>query len=313
MRIHKLIQCALVTLFLQFGHSQGSVAANPVVEFDMGNIRVDRKAGEYVSFTMKDGVVVTVADRTGSYWPPVHIDDHGMIYVGDKILDSRNGRMLRNDNNPDLVLLGPNLGVSSGARSTELTLRSKGGACEVKLDALQKGLAGEDAQSVLRGRVRLVNSANALTVLSSVFADDGSKLDYRISIAEPQTCHVMSSVDLANPDLLVELGWSHEGGYWIVGSQEPTLLRSPDGKVWTSVKLPEEFSELMSADIPGKDDIWLAALDGRDPAVVDSPSLIHSADGGKTWESLTWSNPLLNQVPRYWLEGQLRAHGRVVK
>ena len=52
---------------------------------------------------------------------------------------------------------------------------------------------------------------------------------------------------------------------------------------------------------PEKNDIWLAALDGSDPHAVDSPSLIHSADGGKTWQTLTWHSPLLKQVPRYWL------------
>ena len=75
-----------------------------------------------------------------------------------------------------------------------------------------------------------------------------------------------------------------------------------------ALKLPQQFFELMSAYIPEKNDIWLAGQDGNDPA-VDAPDLMHSADGGKTWQTLKWNSPLLRQIPKYWLEGQMRAMG----
>lgn len=313
MRIHRLLQCALAALLLPLMCARESLAQNSTVELHMGSIRVERKESDFLNFALKDGKTVRVEDRAGSYRPPVHIDDQGFIYVGDKILDSHTGLIIRNDNNPDLVIVGPRLGVLGGASAKKLTLVRKAGACEVQFDAQQKNPPGPEMQSGLGERVYFADSANALAVLSGAFTDNGEKLDYRVSIVEPRTCRVTSSVDLGNPDFLVDLGWSPEGGFWIVGAQQPTLLRSSDGKIWTTVKLPERFSELMSVYIPGKNDIWLAALDGSDPHAVDSPSLIHSADGGKTWQTLTWHSPLLKQVPRYWLEGQMRAHGQEVK
>lgn len=313
MRIRKLLHCFLAALLLQFVCNRESLAQSSTLGLDMGSIRVYQKYGDFLRFVLKNGKTVKVDDRAGSYWPPVHIDDQGLIYVGDKILDSHTGLMIRDRNNPDIVILGSRIEVAGGLSKKSLTLFRKDGACKVQLAALQKGLIGAATRSALYGRVLFAESANTLAVMSSVFTDGGDKLAYRASIVDPQTCRVVSGVDLGNPDLLVELGWSPAGGFWIVGAQEPTLLRSDDGKTWAAVKLPPQFSQLMSAYIPEKGDIWLAALDGNDPIAVDSPSLIHSADGGKTWQTLTWHSPLLKQVPRYWLEGQMRAHGREVK
>jgi hypothetical protein len=281
------------------------------VEFDMGRIRIDQKESDFLSFALNDGKTIWVKDRAGSYWPPIHIDELGFIYVGDKVLDNTTGLKIRDGNDPNLVIVGSRFGVLGGVSTKTLTLLRKDGVCKIKLASLQSGLAGAQGKDVLRGRMHFVESASALAVLSAVF-DETGKLKYRASIVAPQTCRVISSVDLGNPDLLVELGWSPAGGFWIAGAQEPTLLRSDDGRTWTALKLPQQYSELMSAYIPERNEIWLAAQDGND-AAVDSPDLMYSGDGGKTWQTLTWNSPLLNQVPKYWLEGQMRAYGREVK
>lgn len=313
MRINKLLHCFLVALLLQSVCWRESLAQSSTVGLDMGGIRVYQKYGDSLKFALKDGKTVNVDDRAGSYWPPVHIDEQGFIYVGDKVLNSRTGLLIQDRNNPDAVIVGPRVEVVAKPSTQSLTVLGKDGSCEIPLAVLQKGLTGTATRSVLYGRVHFAESANMLAVLSSVFTDEGEKLAYRVSIIDPRSCRVLSGVDLGNPDLLVELGWSPVGGFWIVGAQEPTLLRSEDGISWVTVKIPPQFSELMSAYIAEKGNIWLAALDGNEPDAVDSPALIHSADDGKTWQTLTWNSPLLNRVPMYWLEGQMRAHGREVK
>lgn len=313
MRIHKLLYYVVAALLLQFAWNRESLAQSSALEFELGSTRVYQKYGDFLRFALKDGRTIHVEDRAGSYWPPVHIDDRGFIYVGDKIIDSRTGVLIRDRNRPGTVIVGPHIEVASAPSGDSLSLLRTDGSCEIPLSALQKGLTGTSTESVLHGRVRFAESTNTLAVLSSVFTDEGDKLAYRASIIDPQSCRVVAGVDLGNPDLLVELGWSQAGGFWIVGAQEPTLLRSDDGKRWATVTLPSHFSELMSAYIPANGDIWLAALDGNRADAVDSPALIHSADNGKSWQTLTWGSPLLTQVPKYWLEGQLRAHGREVK
>ena len=124
-------------------------------------------------------------------------------------------------------------------------------------------------------------------------------------------CKLTVSPTLGDPDLLVELGNTAKGGWWIVGSVEQTLLRSMDGLSWSSVPLPEGVYGLVSAYAPTADEVWLAA--GMAPRQEpNAPLLLRSRDGGRTWVSLRNGDPALQQLPRTWLEGQLRAFGKTI-
>jgi photosystem II stability/assembly factor-like uncharacterized protein len=94
-----------------------------------------------------------------------------------------------------------------------------------------------------------------------------------------------------------------------VGSTETTLLRSNDGARWSVVKLPEQISELVSAYVADDQHIWLAAVDST-LALDDGPLIVHSEDGGKSWAPLKWGDPLIKDIPPFWLEGQIRAHAK---
>lgn len=192
MRIHNPLPCLLAVFLLQFLGSGGASAQSSL------------------SFALKNGKTISFEDRAGSYWPSVHIDDKGFTYIGDKVLDSNTGLMIRDDSNPNLLIVGSRFAVLGGVSKKALTLLRKDGACKLELTSLQLGLADKEGKDVPRGRVRFAESANALGVLSAIFDEEG-KIKYRVPIADPKTCRVISSVDLGNPDLLIKFSWLPEG------------------------------------------------------------------------------------------------------
>ena len=77
------------------------------------------------------------------------------------------------------------------------------------------------------------------------------------------------------------------------------------------MKLPDNISELISAYVADDQHIWLAATDST-LALDAGPLVVYSQDGGKSWVPLKWGDPLIKDIPPFWLEGQIRSRGKEI-
>jgi len=129
--------------------------------------------------------------------------------------------------------------------------------------------------------------------------------NYCIQHLDINRCQILFRHGFGNPDLLVELGHSKKGGWWITGSIEQTLLHSNDGRHWRKTALPAGLSSLVSAYVANPREIWPAAIVPDD--AIESPYLlVYSGDGGRSWRNVIVNDAILRRLPRGWLEGQKR-------
>jgi hypothetical protein len=243
----------------------------------------------------------------GHTWPLLTLDEDGRIYVGSTIIDSRHGKVLSFGASETSLALPHGYNVSAGKGEYRISRGTK--ACP--LSQQQLGLNGRKSniQALKDGNLIFGASDHELIALVTQFGGDNSEDTYLIAAIDLGNCKV-SRASLGNPDLLVELGRSKQGGWWLTGSIEQTLLRSKDGRYWHKVVLPANISSLVSSYVVNDQEIWLAGIlpGNRD----DDPLLIYSGDGGKRWRSIARNDPLLERLPNGWLEGRKRL-GQVVE
>lgn len=236
----------------------------------------------------------------GQEWPPIRLDEAGHIVVGRATINAATGHAQLAPARRGAVLYPYGLSVTPagthfifarGAQRCRLASRAFG---------LMKGRSAADS---LRFRnLQIATSDRKVMALAAVLGHEKEDTRYVVGEIDLRTCRFASDTRLGNPDLLVELGWSRRGGWWIAGSIEQTLLRSTDGKRWRPLPLPSDIFSIVSAYAVSKDEIWLAAgLAGRDNPYL----LTYSTDGGKTWAALRHNEPSA-APPRAWLEGYRR-------
>ena len=315
MQRRELMKCAwlLPAMLLALGAfcRPAMADSNPVVELKLDRLTVRQQYGAFVDFGLSDGKFVRVEDRGGAYWPTIASDENGLFYVGSKVISAQTGRIVVDMRQPGLLMLGSHYAVAPSNSGDALRVLRQGGECTVDMNALGLGDSDQSAGELLKNTtLRFVDSSGRLVGLVTFVGDKPADTHYSVVKIAGDSCRVLSSTQLGNPDNLVELGWSPKGRWWIVGSTENTLLRSQDGEHWSTMKLPSNISEVVGAYVSDENDIWLAAVDSRLP-IDDGPQIVHSDDGGKTWTALRWDdNALKQRIPAYWLEGRMRAFGR---
>lgn len=247
------------------------------------------------------------ADAIGGtrYWPWLFLSDAGAIDVGGLNINTRTGKAVRVSTNKNALSIGNGF-VLEITGADKLRLSKGGGSCEVRIDAFGNYEAAISIIDLLRfSHIYMVSADTYLVALSRHLNEVGDP-DYRTSRIDFPTCAVTPSSRITNQDFFVDIGWTRNGGWWLVGSIEQTLLRSDDGLSWREVNLPEPTSALLSAYVKTDLEIWIAAR--IDPQRVGKgPMLAKSVDGGKTWRELTFESKDLEKVPYYWLEGRARA------
>lgn len=236
----------------------------------------------------------------GKSWPILSLDEAGRIYVGNAIIDATSGKHVVH---PHAMLALPYHVVVSVAGNA-FRFQQAGKSCDLSLTQL--GLDKQRAPLVaLRNRnISFSTSKSTLLALVTQFNPDGDVAGYVTEKIDIYRCRVASQQKIGNPDLLVELGNSAKGGWWITGSIEQTLMQSDDGRQWRKAPLPSTLSALISAYVVSKDEIWLAGILG---AGNESPYLlVYSNDGGHTWRNIVANDLALQRMPPGWLEGQKR-------
>lgn len=243
----------------------------------------------------------------GKTWPLLQLDESGRIFAGPVVIDASTGKQIKSSPARgaaarDVVMLPNDLEVRS--LGTGYQLRLGNSHCTIAYKRLGAPRDRSPLEAFQEANVKPAASDGKILALVTSFLSDGQSTRYHVRSIDPRTCKVSLEAILGNPDLLVELGYSRQGGWWITGSIEQTLLTSKDGKKWSKAKLPEGLWSLVSSYIVDSKQIWLAGiLDNSD----DYPNLlIYSADGGTSWTNLKKDDPLLAKVPAGWLEGQKR-------
>lgn len=309
MQLRKSRFPAGILLFVVLAVANNMARAEPAIQFAMGKLGITDK-NTSISLEPKNSKAIKIESIAGKYWPWISTDELGMLYAGDKTINTHTGKIVASKANPDLLILGPNYGVVPDISEKTVKIMHKDNQCAISLNDLHLADSGKNAKELLRDKnLVFVDSSGVLVALVTLLKNQISETSYEAFAINPDSCKVVSSENLGNPDLLIELGWTAKGRWWITGSIEQTLLRSDDGKKWSPVKLPEEISSLVSSYISDKDTIWLAA--NYAPTALDAgPMIVASKDNGKNWQSVIWDSPLMREVPKFWLEGQIRLHSR---
>lgn len=311
MRYRKCVRLVVGIALLIFGvvvsaaDARNSDVDNPVHKLKVGRLTIFQKYTEYLRFMLAGGRLIAVSDIAGVYWPPIASDGQGRFYVGNKSIDSNSGRIIYGDSDRKAIVLGSHYTVSPDDTNESVKVQHDGRVCRIGIRNLGLDPADGSVSDLLHGVIRFVDSDGPLVGLVTLGGSQAGNTHYLAIRISPDTCHV-DSANLGNPDLLVELGWTPAGHWWITGSTEGTLIRSDDGRKWTTTRLPESISELVSAYVVDQTHIWLAASDSKS-FNQDSPQIVYSEDGGNTWTPLAWHRNWMSRVPPYWLEGQMRS------
>jgi hypothetical protein len=243
----------------------------------------------------------------GKTWPPLQLDETGRIFAGPAVIDPATGKHIAlqaggTSPNADSVMFPNELEVKPN--STGYEFRQRHSHCNVSYKDLRAPADRSPLKALQAANVKLAASDDKILVLVSSFLGDGRTIRYHIRAIEPRTCKVSELAKLGDPDLLVELGRTRHGGWWVTGSIEQTLMTSKDGRKWRSVKLPKGLSSLVSSYVVDDKQIWLAGVLGDSKEHPNQ--LVYSADGGASWTNLKKDDSLLAKVPAGWLEGQKR-------
>ncbi len=277
--------------------AQACAAQMPSYDYFVGNVKVTGHA--HATVVHVDGAPVVENLPAGHTWPKLLIDDAGLIYAGGVVIDSENRQVLRDFGPASQALPG---GLSVTIEKGGYRVARHGRHC--RFTPQQLGLRGGKPPLDAMKDDNVSFGASAAQVLALVSQyDDEQKGRYLVAHLDLARCEA-AMTDIGNPDLLVELGSSARGGWWLTGSIEQTLLRSPDGRAWRRAALPPDVSSLVSSHVVSDDEIWLAAaLPGSGD---DDPLLVLTLDGGRTWRNIRSGDPALARVPRGWLEGRKR-------
>ena len=288
-----LLASALVNIDVQ--------AQMATMHYKVGNVAFSEDA-RHIQIHSKPQVGIEVLPG-GHTWPRLQLDESGRIFAGSTAIEPATGKHIapHKEDAPGSVLFPNNLAVTPTTRGYEI--RHHQARCSLPSKRLGAPSGRSSFEALQVANIKLAASEDKVLVLVTSFLKDG-QTRYHVRSIDPRTCKASLAATLGDPDLLVELGQSRRGGWWISGSIEQTLLTSKDGRKWTKVKLPEGLSSLVSSYVVDGKQIWLAGiLDNSD----DYPNqLIYSADGGASWINLKKDDPLLAKVPAGWLEGQKR-------
>jgi hypothetical protein len=237
----------------------------------------------------------------GATWPRMSLDEAARIYIGNVVVDATTSSTVRH-RKATLVLAH---GVEITAAGSGFRFRSAGKNCFFSLERLGLDKRRTALESLKHSNIAFSSAATGLLVLVTQFGADGRVSNYRVEELDLDQCQISFRHDVGNPDLLVELGHSSEGGWWLTGSIEQTLLQSADGRTWRKAALPKGLGSLISAYVANPREIWLAAI--LSAAGAESPyPLVYSNDSGRSWRNVVANDPVLDRLPVGWLEGQKR-------
>jgi hypothetical protein len=243
----------------------------------------------------------------GGEWPLVLFEENGRVNIGSRIFDSTSGRIIGTVQPARTINL--TRGLTVRPMPSGFLLKRNGHRCLFSRASLKLSNAMSPFDYLISRFVQIVPSDTGVLIRTRQDLNDADKPahEYAIAKIDMRHCSVSAHHSLGDPDYLNELGWTRQGGWWLTGSIEQTLLRSTDGLHWSAVPLDRAISSLISSYIVDKNEIWLAAImaDHAHPG-SELFELVHSSDAGKSWTGVRPGDELLRSIPPFWLEGARR-------
>lgn len=262
------------------------------------------ETNESLKIQLSNSPPIHVDVQPNGFWPPVHVDALGLIYVGEKIIDSTSGNVISTKNQDGDVVLNFPHEISVIPKKNGFLFKNRLNQCYLSNRILRIDGKKSNFELLKDKNFRITTSDKQILALQMNFNNNGES-SYVLHEINVNQCRIVFEKNIGNPDLLVELGWTKNGGWWLTGSIESTLLRSEDGRRWRKVKLPNSLSSLISSYVVNEKEIWLAAVlaSGLDSEPYE---IIYSDNAGKTWSGKRQDDVLLKKMPPYWLEGKSR-------
>lgn len=284
--------------------SRVALAQTGNVTYKVGTTLVSQNNDELV-FSTSPPLRVEILPG-GRPWPPIFLDDELRLHAGDSVFNLKTGRReyeAAQVKSGDVVVQYPEgLAITVGKIGFIFSRHDR--SC--RFTAKQLGLGGSKSPIEFFKNANLKVAPSDQKILLLVGPPSSDETKYHIRSVELASCTSPVLARLGSPDYLVELNWSKEGGWWLTGSIEQTLLRSKDGKSWKPFSLPPKLSALVSSYAVNDNEIWLAAgLNSGTP--LNPYMLVYTVDAGKTWSSPRLNDVSLRKLPAAWLTGYQRA------
>jgi hypothetical protein len=281
----------------------GAMANGTEFRYHLGTTAVSESNTKIVVHAL-DPITIDILPG-GITWPTLLLDEKGHMYIGNAILNPASGILMTHPT--ETLALPHNLGVIE--KFSGFQFRQGKANCLFSLQQLGLIKKRPAVVALKNGNIKFSSTANALLALVTQFGPDGRVSNYIVEKIDLGRCTIPFQRNMGNPDLLVELGHSVEGGWWVTGSIEQTLMQSDDGHHWRNVTLPQELSSLVSAYLASPQEIWLAAI-LPDEKETSPYLLVYSKDGGQRWKNVLENDPVLKRLPSGWLEGRKRGNRR---
>lgn len=312
-RLHSLPITFLVFLGLTCSQSVYSQQAGSeeVIEYVVGKVNFYQTNKEIkLKVSNKESFSIEILPG-GRLRPNFLLDDSGLIFLGNRMINSRTGAIEKLGSAPEVIWLDQRTSVEAIDKPKAIKIRHGSRQCVFSAKALGLGKSKKPSELLSDGNIKFAASDTMIVGLYVGFGSDGRSTDYLLSGIDPRTCALLYRKSLGDPDLLVEIAWTKAGGWWVTGSIEQTLIQSKDGIHWEQTKLPDELYSLVSSYVVNEREIWLAAGLASVPGTQttsgsDNLPLVYSADSGKTWAMVNRNHPSLKNFPKYWFEGLSR-------
>jgi hypothetical protein len=254
------------------------------------------------------GLPLSVAVDGGRWKPPLLVNDAGQIFLSNYLIDSESGVVTMLSRNPDIMWLDKTTSVSAG-KNNSILIRHKSKLCRFSASELHLGSFRTAVDSFKNNDFYFAKSNTMVVGLLYIYDEDGNAANYTLVGINPNNCKLNYREAFGHPDLFVELAWTKNGGWWITGSIEQTLMQSKDGVHWTVTHLPADIHGLVSSYVQNHHEIWLAAGTALSDWGAAIAPMLYSADAGKTWVDVQKNSRLLNLLPKYWVQGLRGAAG----
>jgi hypothetical protein len=137
-------------------------------------------------------------------------------------------------------------------------------------------------------------------VVSPHLDKDGRITRYSSRTLNTTDCRQTARADIPPRlvDNLFELRAS-SSGWWLIGSQDATILTTSTGKHWQRLSPPQEVHNILTANWAGNKDFLILANKRSGSELL--PTLYKTRNSGLTWVEIQ-ANPA--NVPAYWFEAR---------
>jgi len=264
-------------------------------------------------FYYSDGKKIAASTiLNGGWWSPhPYISMEGKITLGQRIFNNKTKKFEKKSySHEHFTMLSPDIKVASNKKHSVVSYyltEKKPLRCIVNFDKAE--YAEDTAYSRIKnGAIQAVSgSGNEIGFLYELKKNENDNVSHYIfNLVNIKNCS-FHEFNIPDDDFYSSLGWNNNGGWWIVGSIEQSLLNSLDGKKWNSISLPKGIYALTDAYFESPSKIWLS---GGIAEITkdDDPMLLYSDNSGRNWINISKQSPLLIKMPKYWIQGHNQAN-----